>query len=211
MWKTNGGIWKSTNKSTNKSVVFETVGNASTVPLQSFKQGSVNILLKEPDLDSKSAKSLRRQSSLVRATPVSGISMVTTAQSFVTANEELPSPSSTSLPFMPSYSSPVDKNFHMPFRPHSAPLDSPMEDKGAVTEDEKEDCSDTSSAFPEFAPTKTAITENGGQGGVMEALDLPESRGNDKTELDASGVLGGAVSSKRYTAPMTRLSERGEY
>lgn len=206
MWKTNGGI----KKSTNKSLVFESVGNAPSLPLQSFKQGSVNILLREQDLDPKSTNSLGRQSPWMRATPVSGM---TTTHSFVTANEELPSPSpstsSSPLPFMPTSRSPVDKNFHMPFKPRPAPLDLLIGERGTARGEEKEDfSSDISSTFPVFAPTKAATTGKRRKDDAIGVLDFPDSGENDKTGLNANGMFGGTVSSRRYTAPMAQSSER---
>lgn len=188
IWKANQGIQRK-----NRSIVFESVGNYTSLPPRSFKNGSVNILFKEPDPDSGA---FGYQPSLARATPMSGI---TSTQSFVTANEYPPSPnttSSTPAPFLLASqpASPVERKFHLPFRPSLAspgvpPMDSLVEDyrRAAPKEGREEDSSDVSSTLPVFASSETStkhtVMQNAGRGAMRSLREKSNGGESDVSEI----------------------------
>lgn len=131
-----------------KSGHFESTENYTSLPPRSIRAGGVSGL-KEPD-----PGAFGYRSSVLAATPASA---VMSSPSFVTANEYPPSPKTTSsaAPFILASQSPspVERKFHLPFRPpittpETPAMDSLVEDPRKLPEEE--DVSDVSSTLPTF-------------------------------------------------------------
>ncbi|KAJ3574329.1 hypothetical protein NP233_g1846 [Leucocoprinus birnbaumii] len=147
IWKANKKIQRS-----NRSLVFESVGNYTSMPPRSLKHGSVSILFKEPDFPPSPTNPTASspttannynfnsninnfgynfQSTSYAPTPVSAMTSITSAPSFVTANEYPPTPKATTpspAPFLfatagsqspasPASPNLLERKFHLPFRP----------------------------------------------------------------------------------------------